>query len=69
MNYLEFQKNVEDAGMPYYKAISLFLKTRDEYIAENNLDKETRTMNEFLHEIYPEHYGRIFERFCKELKQ
>jgi hypothetical protein len=63
MNHLEWQNKVDALGIPYYKAISVFLKTRDEYIAENNLEKGNKTMNEFLKEIYPEHFDKIFTKF------
>ena len=55
--------------MPYYKAISIFLKSRDDYITENNLKKGNRKMHEFLGDIYPERFDKIFQKFCEELKQ
>jgi len=64
MNHLEWQNKVEELGIPYCNAISIFLRARDEYIAENNLEKGNKTMNEFLEEIYPGHFDRIYEKFC-----
>ena len=66
---LEFQNKIEEAKVSDYKAISLFIKTRDQYLKDNNLERGNKTMNDFLHEIYPAHYDKIFAKFCEELKK